>query len=90
MMPSQIAKGTSASTILVLCAISVLLLLVPAGAYAGLVLAALTAFVVASRPDLRRRPELLAVTAIALGTTGFWVFSQITGSARIPEWFGLS
>lgn len=70
-MTGQGAEGTKVNSLLVQCAIAVLLILVPGGAYAGLLLAILTTVEVTTQVELRKRPGLLAVAVLVLGVMGF-------------------
>jgi hypothetical protein len=71
-MTGQGVEGTKVNSLLVQCAVAVLLCLVPGGAYAGLLLAILTTVEVVTQSELRKRPGLLAVAVLVLGVTGLW------------------
>jgi hypothetical protein len=71
-MTGQGVERTKVNSLLVQCAVSVLLCLVPGGAYAGLLLAVLTTVEVGTQPELRKRPGLLVAAVLVLGVTGLW------------------
>lgn len=80
MSAQQQVRGTSAGVIVALAIISVLLIIVPAGIYAGIVLSLMVlGTVLASRP-LRRMPRMIIVSVVAvIATSGALIASRTLG-----------
>jgi len=73
-------RRMSPGWIIGLAIISVLLLLIPGGIYAGIVLAALVLATVLLDPAHRRDPRMLAASGIALvATVGALIASSVSG-----------
>lgn len=73
-------RGTSEGLIIALAIISVLLIIVPAGIYAGIVLAFLVLGTVLASNAHRREPRMVLVSSLAvLATTGALIASLTLG-----------
>lgn len=70
-MAGQVVETPKVNSVLVQCAGSMLLILVPGGAYDGVLLAMLTTVEVVTHSELRKRPDLLVVAFLVLGVMGF-------------------
>ncbi len=70
-------RGTSAGWIIGLAIVSVLLLILPGGVYAGVVLATLVLATVLLNPSLRQTSRMLAISAIAVLATAGGLIASI-------------
>lgn len=80
MSAQQQVRGTSAGVIVALAIISVLLIIVPAGIYAGIVLSLMVLGTVLASRSLRRMPRMIIVSVVAvIATSGALIASRTLG-----------